>query len=158
MVVLAGALCFTAGTVATAASLKSTPPPAPASQAATTSSLATSPSYSPPLFSPDATSRASNTGYCWECSANGERSGGWWWGWGDCVCQAGWAGDCCDERDVNIDDRWLEFLESPPDAAVDKAAELTAKAAALAAGVGAAAVDLSDVDVVVSGGGNFDGT
>ena len=56
-----------------------------------------------------------------------------------------------------IDDTWKSFLTDPPKQAVDRAAELQARADSIASSLSDDfAWDLSDIDVVVSGGGNFD--
>ena len=57
-----------------------------------------------------------------------------------------------------MDFAWLNELDHPQAAAVSAAAALQARADSIASTLGPAAVaGLGDVDVVVSGGGNFDG-
>eukprot|EP01062_Namystynia_karyoxenos_P065810 TRINITY_DN5980_c0_g1_i1.p2 TRINITY_DN5980_c0_g1~~TRINITY_DN5980_c0_g1_i1.p2 ORF type:complete len:322 (+),score=97.67 TRINITY_DN5980_c0_g1_i1:74-967(+) len=55
-----------------------------------------------------------------------------------------------------VDATWLQFLNSPPPAAVQTAAALSQRAERLAAGLPRALNVSGDVDVVISGGGNFD--
>mmetsp|Transcript_2898 Transcript_2898/g.6099 ORF Transcript_2898/g.6099 Transcript_2898/m.6099 type:complete len:433 (+) Transcript_2898:69-1367(+) len=111
--------------------------------------------YAPPPSSPSTMS--SSTGFCWACDEDhGSREGSWWFGWGACVCDEGWKGSCCSEPSLNIDDAWRQYLETPPNEVKNLAMTLEKEADDLAATFGSMAVDLSDIDVVVSGGGNLD--
>jgi len=57
-----------------------------------------------------------------------------------------------------MDYRWLQDLDSPQVEAVSSASSLQARADNISAALGSAAVsELGSIDVVVSGGGNFDG-
>lgn len=56
----------------------------------------------------------------------------------------------------DIDATWRAWLESPPPASVAAAANLTARADVVAASVGTSPRVSGSVDVVVSGGGNYD--
>ena len=61
-------------------------------------------------------------------------------------------------RSNEIDDTWMQFLSSPPLASVELAQQLQARANGLAQGL-AADKNLSlhnELDVVISGGGNYD--
>ncbi|GMI45630.1 hypothetical protein TrCOL_g13784 [Triparma columacea] len=57
-----------------------------------------------------------------------------------------------------LDDVWRTYLTSPPPHAISLASDLKARADSLASEIQSSslAVDLSDIDVVVSGGGNYD--
>ena len=112
--------------------------------------------YAPPPSSPSTLS-SSSSGYCWACDEDhGQRGGSWWFGWGACVCDPGWKGSCCSEPSTNIDFAWRSYLETSPDEVKNLAQTLEKEADDLAATVNSLAVDLSDIDVVVSGGGNLD--
>jgi len=96
-------------------------------------------------------------GYCWSCD-HGEWTS-WWYG--QCgACSGGWGGSCCDVPNVSVDDRWLQYLEVASDGVVGEADELEIFAKevvrGLSGGIPAASSSLMDVDIVVSGGGNFD--
>lgn len=56
-----------------------------------------------------------------------------------------------------LDEEWLGYLSSPPTAAVEAGKNLTLRADRIAEGLGKELRITGDVDVVVSGGGNFDG-
>ena len=113
------------------------------------------------LFAPS--SQGSNSmsgGFCWACDADHtkHREGGWWLGWGACICDYGWKGSCCSEPSTFIDDVWKEYLETSPREVKTLARGLEKEADDLVGTLGGAslAVDLSDIDIVVSGGGNLD--
>lgn len=59
---------------------------------------------------------------------------------------------------TDIDETWRDFLTNPPKEAVASASALQARADSIAASISdkSLAVDLFDIDVVVSGGGNYD--
>ena len=59
-------------------------------------------------------------------------------------------------RGPTLQHSWRAWLESPPAASVATAANLTARANAIAASVGTSRRVPTEVDVVVSGGGNYD--
>lgn len=58
----------------------------------------------------------------------------------------------------DVDDAWKDFLVNPPSQAVEAANELQQRADGIANNLSNAklAFDLTDIDVVCSGGGNFD--
>jgi len=58
--------------------------------------------------------------------------------------------------DSKLDQEWLQMLETPPQRAVDLANELSKRASTIADGLIGTMKPLGDMDVVVSGGGNFD--
>lgn len=47
------------------------------------------------------TSRGASSSYCAVCSNAPPRSWGWLFGWGACVCNAGWGGPCCNVPFLN---------------------------------------------------------
>ncbi|GMI30406.1 hypothetical protein TeGR_g11156 [Tetraparma gracilis] len=57
-----------------------------------------------------------------------------------------------------IDDTWRQFLETPPEEAVTRAEALTSRADTIAASLSSSPlnINLEDIDVVCSGGGNYD--
>ena len=65
-------------------------------------------------------------------------------------------------EDTSLDDQWMDWLESPPQQAIDVAANLSARADQIVESLlndentEAAIDELGDVDMVVSGGGNLD--
>lgn len=64
------------------------------------------------------------------------------------------AADPCQKNDP--DDCWMSYLQSPPQAAVDLAQELTTRATSIAASLPENLQISGDFDVSVSGGGNYD--
>jgi hypothetical protein len=71
-----------------------------------------------------------------------------------CLTAIHWSADPCQKNDP--DDCWISYLESPPLEAIQLAQNLSARADSITAALPESLKVTGDVDVSVSGGGNYD--